>query len=61
MKFALFNDERIEATKGAKGICPSCGSELIAKCGEIVIHHWSHKKKCDDYWWVLGFHWCKIW
>ncbi len=50
MKFAFFNDERIEATKGAKGICPSCGSELIAKCGEIVIHHWSHKKKCDDYW-----------
>jgi hypothetical protein len=31
MKFALFNfnDERIEATKGAKGVCPCCGSELI--------------------------------
>jgi hypothetical protein len=27
MKFALFNDERIEATKGAKGVCPSCDSE----------------------------------
>ena len=37
MKFALANDERIEASKGAKGVCPSCGSELIAKCGEIII------------------------
>ena len=37
MKFALANDERIEATKGAKDVCPSCGSELIAKYGEIVI------------------------
>ena len=35
MRFALLKDERIEATKGAKGLCPSCGSELIAKCGEI--------------------------
>ena len=50
MRFALSNDERIEATKGAKGVCPCCGNDLVAKCGEIVIHHWSHKKKCDDHW-----------
>ena len=31
MRFALLNDERIEPTKGAKGLCPSCGSELVAR------------------------------
>ena len=44
MKFALINNCRAEAAKGAKGICPSCGSELIAKCGEVKINHWAHKK-----------------
>ncbi len=61
MKFALANDERIEASKGAKGICPGCGSELIAKCGEIVIHHWAHKKKCDDHWWESETEWHRNW
>jgi len=61
MKFALFNDERIEATKGAKGKCPSCGSELVAKCGEIKIHHWAHKKKCDDHWWENETKWHRNW
>ena len=35
MNFALSNDERIKATIVAKGVCPSCGSELIANCGDI--------------------------
>ena len=30
MRFALLKDERIEATKGAKGVCPCCGSELVS-------------------------------
>ena len=52
MKFALLNNEKIEATKGVKGICRSCGSELIAKCGEIKVHHWAHKgnRNCDSWW-----------
>jgi competence CoiA-like predicted nuclease len=45
MKFAQVNNKRIEAIKGAKGECLFCGSELIAKCGEVYIHHWAHKKK----------------
>ena len=61
MKFALANDERIEASKGAKGVCPSCGSELVAKCGEIVIHHWAHKKKCSDHWWENETEWHRNW
>ena len=44
-----------------KGVCPSCGSELIAKCGEIVIHHWAHKKKCSDHWWENETEWHRNW
>ena len=61
MRFALSNNERIEPTKGAKGLCPCCGSELVAKCGEIKVHHWSHKKKCDDHWWENETEWHRNW
>ena len=61
MRFALLNDERIEATKGAKGVCPCCGNDLVAKCGEVYIHHWAHKKKCDDYWWENETEWHRNW
>ena len=46
MKFALLNDkQRIEATKGAIGICPSCGSELIASGWiESEVNDWLEKK-----------------
>jgi len=61
MKFALLNDKSIEATKGAKGVCPCCGYELVARCGEVYIHHWAHKKKCDDYWWENETEWHRNW
>ena len=61
MRFALSNNERIEPTKGAKGLCPCCGSELVARCGEIKVHHWSHKKKCDDHWWENETEWHRNW
>ena len=62
MKFALVNGEKSEATKGAKGICRSCGSELIAKCGEIKVHHWAHKgnRNCDP-WWETETEWHRSW
>jgi hypothetical protein len=61
MRFALLNHERIEAIKGAKGVCPCCGNDLVAKCGEVYIHHWAHKKKCDDYWWENETEWHRNW
>ena len=61
MRFALSNNERIEPSKGAKGLCPCCGSELVARCGEIKRHHWSHKKKCDDHWWENETEWHRNW
>ena len=62
MKFALFNNEKIEATKGENGFCPSCGSEVIAKCGEIKVHHWAHKgnRNCDP-WWENETQWHRVW
>ena len=62
MKFALVNGEKEEATKGAKGVCPRCGSELIAKCGEVKINHWAHKGKrnCDP-WWENETYWHRSW
>lgn len=62
MKFALVNGDRVEATKGAKGLCPSCGSELIAKCGEIKVNHWAHKgnRNCDP-WWENETEWHRSW
>lgn len=44
-----FND-RIRAYKYGDGWCPVCGHKLIAKCGEIMIHHWAHKTKCTILW-----------
>ena len=35
MRFALLNNERIKATKGVKGLCSYCSSELIAKWSEM--------------------------
>ncbi len=62
MKFALLDQNKIEATKGAKGLCPVCGSELIAKCGTVKINHWSHKaiRKCDP-WWENETEWHRAW
>jgi len=62
MKFALVNGEKEEATKGAKGVCQLCGSELIARCGEVNINHWAHKRNriCDP-WWENETDWHRSW
>ncbi|MFA6902886.1 MAG: competence protein CoiA family protein [Gallionellaceae bacterium] len=62
MKFALINGEKTEATKGAIGFCPSCGSELIARCGEVKVNHWAHKgdRNCDP-WWENETDWHRSW
>lgn len=62
MKFALVCGKRTEATKGAKGFCPNCGSELIAKCGTKKTNHWAHKstRNCDP-WWENETEWHRSW
>jgi competence protein CoiA len=62
MKYALICGKKTEATKGAIGFCPGCGSELIAKCGEVKINHWSHKgKRTCDKWWENETDWHRSW
>ena len=62
MKFALINGDKTEATKGANGFCPNCGSELIAKCGENRVNHWSHKGRLNcDPWWENETDWHRSW
>lgn len=62
MRFALFNRKRVEATPRAKGRCPNCKSELIAKCGRVKVWHWAHKGNppCDP-WWESKTKWHRTW
>jgi competence CoiA-like predicted nuclease len=43
--------ERIEPWPGAKAECPTCGEEVIAKCGSTNRWHWSHRgdTNCDPW------------
>lgn len=44
MMLAILNGERTEAVPGAvDATCPICRSEVIAKCGDIVVWHWAHQ------------------
>ncbi len=62
MKYAILNKIKTEAIKGIIGTCPNCGAELIPKCGNIKIHHWSHKRlnNCDN-WWESETEWHRNW
>lgn len=62
MKFAIFNGNKCEATKGAKATCPVCGAEMTPNCGEIKVHHWAHKgrRECDQ-WWENETEWHRSW
>lgn len=53
--------QKIPVSKGAKGICQACEADLIAKCGKIKMHHWSHKKSCTDNWWSPETEWHRTW
>jgi len=62
MKFAIIDGDKVDASKGARGFCQSCGAEMIAKCGEFKINHWAHKKirQCDT-WWETETEWHREW
>ena len=53
MKYAMKNNQRIEAVKsGNIATCRGCGSEVRAYCGPFNIWHWKHvsKANCDPWW-----------
>jgi competence CoiA-like predicted nuclease len=44
-------NNKITASPGLVGFCSGCNEQLIPKCGEINVHHWSHKQNSDcDTW-----------
>ncbi len=62
MQLAIVDKQRVEASPGGRGLCPLCGTQVIAKCGPRVIHHWAHyrPKDCDP-WWENETPWHREW
>jgi ssDNA-binding Zn-finger/Zn-ribbon topoisomerase 1 len=62
MKYAIVDGNKTEASPKAKGICPHCHSEMIAKCGRVNVWHWAHKGNpiCDP-WWENETEWHRDW
>lgn len=62
MRFALVNGERKEPASGLIGLCEGCQSPMVAKCGNVKVHHWAHKSKIEcDPWWENETEWHRNW
>jgi competence protein CoiA len=60
--YANVDGEKREAEPGMHGKCPGCGAEVLAKCGEINIWHWSHLAGPDcDPWFEGESQWHLSW
>jgi len=62
MKFALFDNKRVEAQPKQQGLCPNCSQPVIAKCGDKKVWHWAHRSisSCDS-WWEPETEWHRNW
>jgi competence protein CoiA len=62
MRYALIDGQREDPQPNRSGECPSCGSQMIAKCGELKVWHWAHfgKRVCDP-WWENETEWHRDW
>jgi len=62
MQYALVNGARQEAEPKLRGTCPNCDAEVVAKCGQKRIWHWSHLGKLEcDRWWKPETEWHRAW
>lgn len=62
MRFAIANNNRVEANPGLKAFCPGCSQPVVAKCGNKRIHHWAHySQKICDHWWEPETEWHRKW
>ena len=50
MLLANVNGSRLNAIPGARGKCPACNADVIAKCGQIISWHWAHIASDCDPW-----------
>jgi hypothetical protein len=39
--------QRTQAAKGQHASCPGCKGPVIARCGQIKVHHWAHETGCE--------------
>lgn len=62
MKFALIDGVRRVPEPGLSGQCPIFGHPMVAKCGQIRVHHWAHQgsPSCDP-WWENESEWHRAW
>lgn len=62
MRFALIDNQRVEAHPKQQGLCPICSQPVIAKCGEKKVWHWAHRSNtsCDS-WWESETEWHRNW
>jgi len=62
MKFALIDNNRVEAEPKLQGLCPNCAQPVIAKCGSKKNWHWAHRNisSCDS-WWEPESEWHRNW
>jgi competence protein CoiA len=62
MQYALVNGVRAVPVKGLVGVCIGCGHGMIAKCGDLKMHHWAHVAlvRCDS-WWEPETLWHRDW
>lgn len=62
MRYAVVNGARREAESKLRGTCPNCDREVVAKCGQKRIWHWSHFGKLEcDHWWEPETEWHRAW
>jgi len=62
MEWALVDKQRIKAEEsGTVGLCPGCGGEVRAKCGEIISWHWAHINADCDPWSEPESEWHRKW
>lgn len=62
MRFALIDNNRVEAQPKQQGLCPNCSQPVIAKCGKQKVWHWAHRniETCDN-WWEPETEWHRSW
>jgi len=62
MQYAIVGTSRLMATPKARGVCPFCAGEVMAKCGPRKMHHWAHSAKTNcDSWWENETPWHRAW
>jgi len=62
MKYGLKNNQRVCAQPGVEATCPLCKSDLVPKCGTVIIWHFAHKQiiSCDS-WYEPESEWHRDW